>query len=182
LSFAQNAGAVNHYDKIAIAGEAPGVIKKGSKGRRTAHMVMKRTKTPWMRAEDFGRSLPRGVGLNLLVSEVAPAETFLRVVLGASTIHADEDFAAIELLGSVLMLHADHSYLDHEMTGVTQGVEVRGAGIEIRLYGADPDRAEALARAHDFPVLAASIDKPHGLRECHIVGPDGYVFVPSRAI
>lgn len=145
-------------------------------------MVMKRTKTPWMSAEDFGRSLPRGVGLNLLVTEIAPAEEFLRAVMGASTIHADEDFAAIELLGSILMLHADHSYLDHEMSGVTAGVDARGAGIEIRLYGADPDAAEALARERGDVVLSASIDKPHGLRECHIVGPDGYVFVPSKAI
>ena len=60
-------------------------------------MAMKRTKEPWMRAADFGRSLPRGIGLNLLVTEVAPAEAFLCVVLGANTIHADEDFAAIEL-------------------------------------------------------------------------------------
>jgi len=145
-------------------------------------MVMKRTKTPWMSAEDFGRSLPRGVGLNLLVTQIAPAEEFLRVVLGARTIDADEDFAAIELLGSVLMLHADHSYVDHEMSGVTACVEVRGAGIEIRLYGADPDEVEARAREHGDVVLAGSIDKPHGLRECHIVGPDGYVFVPSRAL
>lgn len=145
-------------------------------------MAMKRTRQPWMRADDFGRSLPRGIGLNLLVTDVALAETFLRLVLGANTIHADEDFAAIELLGSVLMLHADHSYLDHEMAGVLSGIEVRGAGIEIRLYGADPDLIEARARQHDHVVLAGSVDKPHGLRECHIVGPDGFVFVPSRAI
>jgi hypothetical protein len=145
-------------------------------------MAMKRTREPWMRAEDFGRSLPRGIGVNLLVTEIAPAETFLRLVLGARTIYADEDFAAIELLGSVLMLHADHSYLDHEMAGVTEGVEIRGAGIEIRLYGADPDHAEAQARELGHVVLAGSLDKPHGLRECHIVGPDGYIFVPSRAI
>ena len=109
-------------------------------------MAMKRTKEPWMRAEDFGRSLPRGIGVNLLVTEVAPAETFCALVLGANTVYADEDFAAIELLGSVLMLHADHSYLDHDMAGVTAGVEIRGVGIEIRLYGADPDHAEAKAR------------------------------------
>ena len=78
-------------------------------------VVMRRTKEPWMRADDFGRSLPRGIGINLLVTDVAPTEEFLRAVLGAKTIDADEDFAAIELLGSVLMLHADHSYLDHEI-------------------------------------------------------------------
>jgi len=48
-------------------------------------MVMKRTKEPWMRADDFGRSLPRGVGINLLVTDIAPTEEFLRLVLGANT-------------------------------------------------------------------------------------------------
>ena len=145
-------------------------------------MAMKRTKEPWMKAGDFGRSLPRGIGINLLVPEIAPMEIFCRTVLGANTIHADEDFAAIELQGSVFMLHADHSYLDHEMTGVVAGNDVRGIGVEIRIYGADPDRIEARAREQDHVVLAASVDKPHGLRECHIVGPSGYVFVPSKPI
>jgi hypothetical protein len=144
--------------------------------------LKKRTKQPWMAAGDFGRSLPRGVGVNLLVHEIAPMEDFCRDVLGAKIVYADEDFAAVELLGSVFMLHADHSYLDNPMTGVIAGVETRGAGLEIRLYGADPDRVEALARKHDHVVLAGSVDKPHGIRECHIVGPDGYVFVPSLAI
>lgn len=142
-------------------------------------MAMKRTKEPWMKADDFGRSLPRGVGINLLVPEVAPLAEFCRTVLGARIIHADEDFAAVELLGSLFMIHADHTYLDHEMTGVVQGVEVRGVGLEVRIYGADPDAVEASARAGGHIVLAASVDKPHGLRECHVVGPGGYVFVPS---
>jgi hypothetical protein len=143
---------------------------------------MKRTRTPWMKADDFGRSLPRGIGLNLLVAEIGPMEHFCREVLGASIIHADEDFAAIELLGSVFMLHADHSYSDHEMAGVVADDAPRGAGIEIRLYGADPDRIEQRARNLRLVVLAGSLDKPHGLRECHIVSPDGYVFVPSRRL
>jgi hypothetical protein len=145
-------------------------------------MAMKRTREPWMKAEDFGHSLPRGVGVNLLVPEIAPMEVFCRTVLGANTIYADEDFAAIELQGSVFMLHADHSYFDHEMAGVVDGAAIRGAGIEIRIYGADPDRIETRAREHGHIVLAGAIDKPHGLRECHIIAPDGYIFVPSRAI
>ncbi|TPN47856.1 MULTISPECIES: hypothetical protein [unclassified Mesorhizobium] len=145
-------------------------------------MAMKRTKTPWMKAEDFGRSLARGIGVNLLVSDMAAMEAFCRDVLGAHMIYADEDFAAIELLGSVFMLHADHSYLDNPMTGVVAGIETRGAGIELRLYGADPDAVEAAALEHGHIVLAGTIDKPHGLRECHIVGPDGYVFVPSARL
>jgi hypothetical protein len=145
-------------------------------------MAMKRTKTPWMKADDFGRSLPRGVGINLLVHEIAPMEAFCRDVLGATIVYADEDFAAVTLLGSVFMLHADHSYLDNPMTGVIQGVELRGAGVEIRLYGLDPDLAESRARSHGHDILAGAIDKPHGLRECHIVAPGFYVFVPSLAI
>ncbi|MBZ9745704.1 hypothetical protein LB516_10635 [Mesorhizobium sp. CO1-1-7] len=145
-------------------------------------MAMNRTKTPWMKAEDFGRSLPRGIGVNLLVSDMAAMEAFCGDVLGARIVYADEDFAALELLGSVFMLHADHSYLDNPMTGSIAGTETRGAGIELRLYGAEPDAIEAAALEHGHIVLAGAIDKPHGLRECYIVGPDGYVFVPSAPL
>ncbi|MER8807464.1 hypothetical protein [Mesorhizobium australicum] len=145
-------------------------------------MAMKRTKTPWMKAEDFGRSLPRGIGVNLLVSDMAAMVAFCGDVLGARIVYADEDFAAIELLGSVFMLHADHSYLDNPMTGSIAGAETRGAGIELRLHGAEPDAIEAAALEHGHIVLAGAVDKPHGLRECYIVGPDGYVFVPSAPL
>jgi len=121
-----------------------------------------------MKADDFGRSLPRGLGVNLLVSDMAAMEAFCSEVLGARTVYADEDFAAVELLGSVFMLHADHSYLDNPMSRVIAGADTRGAGVGLRPFG--------------HIVLAGSIDKPHGLRECHVVGPDGYVFVPSAAL
>ncbi|MBX3579169.1 MAG: hypothetical protein KF723_18370 [Rhizobiaceae bacterium] len=142
-------------------------------------MAMKRTREPWMKADAFGRSLPRGIGLNLLVPDVAPLAAFCETVLGARIIHADEDFAAVELLGSVFMLHADHAYADHEMSGVVAGQEFRGAGLEIRVYGLDPDAVEARAREANHVVLAGAVDKPHGLRESYVVAPGGYVFVPS---
>lgn len=145
-------------------------------------MAMRRTKEPWMKADDFGRSLPRGLGVNLLVPEIGPMEIFCRDILGANTIHADEDFAAMEIAGSVFMLHADHSYADHEMSGSVSDAGLRGAGIELRIYGIDPDAVESRARAAGETVLSACIDKPHGLRECHVMSPCGYVFVPSRAI
>ena len=144
--------------------------------------MKKRVGKAWMDADAFGRSLPRGVGLNLLVPEVAEMETFCRDVLGGRIVYSDADFAVVELLGSVFMLHADHTYLDHAMTGVIDGVELRGLGMEIRLYGADPDEIEARARLAGHAVLAGSLDKPHGIRECHIVGPHGYIFVPSAAL
>ena len=80
------------------------------------------------------------------------------------------------------MLHADHTYRDHEMTGVIQDVEARGAGAELRLYGRDPDAAEAAAREGGWTVLSGAVDKPHGQRETHIVDDDGYVWVPGIPI
>lgn len=145
-------------------------------------MAMKRTREPWMTADAFGRSLPRGLGVNLLVDAVAPMATFLDEVLSARLVHADEDFAVAELAGSLLLVHADHTYDRHPLSGVVAGLAARGAGVELRVYGIDPDGAEARARRRGDIVLAGSSDKPHGLRECAIIGPCGYVFVPSAAI
>jgi hypothetical protein len=136
----------------------------------------------FMPADEYGRSLPRGVGVNLLLPETAPMTAFLRDVIGATVLYADPDFAALLVCGSPLMLHADHTYLDHKLHGIVSGTEVRGMGVEIRVYGCDPDRAEAAARARGDVILSGAEDKPHGLRECHIVGPCGYVFVPSVTI
>lgn len=144
--------------------------------------MKKRSGEPWMPAPRFGRSLPNGIGINLLVPDVTEMVDFCRDVLGASIIYADEDFAVAELAGSTFMLHADHTYRDHEMAGVVRQDGARGAGVEIRIYGADPDMVETRGRQSGAIVLSGSIDKPHGLRECHIIGPNGYVFVPCMAL
>ncbi len=143
--------------------------------------MMKRTGAPWMPADEFGRSL-QGIGLNLLVSDITAMTDFLIEVLSARSVYQDPDFAVIEISGGTLLLHADHTYLDHPFVASVQGVEARGAGLEIRLYGVDPDEAEAKATARDHIVLDGSTDKPHGLREAYLLGPDGYCFVPSRAL
>lgn len=144
-------------------------------------MIIRRTKQPWMDASEFGRSLPRGIGVNLLVRDMEAQVRFCRDVLGAMVLYSDEDFAAVELAGSVFMLHCDHTYSDHPMTGVVDGLAVRGQGIEIRIYGVEPDRIEARVAesAENCTVLSGSLNKPHGLRECYIVGPEGFVWVPS---
>ena len=61
-------------------------------------------------------------------------------------------------------------------------VALRGAGVELRLYDLDPDAAEARARAAGYHVLQVAANKPHGLRECYLVDPDGYVWVPGIGI
>ncbi len=129
----------------------------------------------------FGRALTSGLGINLLVRSVPHALEFQRHVLGAEVAYAEEHFAVVQAVGSTWLLHSDWSYRDHELSGAVAGVEVRGAGVELRLYGVDPDRAEAAARARGATILSAACDKPHGLREAHLVDEDGYVWVPCIA-
>jgi catechol 2,3-dioxygenase-like lactoylglutathione lyase family enzyme len=139
------------------------------------------TDDPWIPAEVYGRGL-RGFGVNLLVRDIARAVAFQTEVLGVALVHADGDFAVLRHGGHEWMLHADHTYHSHPLLALTGDGAIRGAGIELRLYGIDPDAAEARARDGGFTVLAAAADKPHGLRECYLADRDGYVWVPGSAL
>jgi catechol 2,3-dioxygenase-like lactoylglutathione lyase family enzyme len=143
--------------------------------------MKKRTSEPFMSAPDYGRSL-RGFGVNLLVSDIARAVAFQSEVLGVELVYQDPDFAVLAHGADQWMLHADHCYGEHSLLVLTGDGAIRGVGAELRLYGVDPDAAEARARARGDAVLAASADKPHGLRECFLVDPDGYVWVPGVAL
>ena len=144
--------------------------------------MKKREGDAWMPADEFGRNLPEGIGVNVLVRDMPRAIAFQRDVLGAEIIYSDADFAGDPWMGRDL----DAAYriirtTTIRLTGVIEGVEARGAGVEIRVYGCDPDAAEERARSSgaDAVVLAGAMDKPHGLRECVLIDPDGYVWVPS---
>ena len=137
-----------------------------------------RTGNPWMPAADYGRSL-RALTVNLLVKDVTAALAFHREVLGARVVYADPDFAVIAGYGAQWMLHADHTYDRHPLGAMVAGAPRRGTGIELRVHGCDPDRAEAAARALGFAVIASAADKPHGLREAFLADADGYVWVPD---
>jgi catechol 2,3-dioxygenase-like lactoylglutathione lyase family enzyme len=135
-------------------------------------------KEPWMAADDYGRSLA-GFGVNILVRDVGEAVRFQTEVLGATVVHADPDFAVLRGFGGEWMLHADHTYSDHPLSGSLKADDPRGVGVELRLYGRDPDAAEAKARELGYVVLAGAMDKPHGLREAYLVDADGYLWVPG---
>jgi catechol 2,3-dioxygenase-like lactoylglutathione lyase family enzyme len=132
-------------------------------------------------AVDYGRAL-RGIGINLLVTDVLAQVTFLVEVMGMEQVYSDTDFAILRHEGAELMLHADGTYGDHPFLALTGDGAIRGAGVELRLYGVDPDAAAARAQAAGHHILQAPQDKPHGLRECFIVGPDNYIWVPGKAI
>ena len=137
-----------------------------------------RTGDPWMPAPEYGRSL-RGLGLNLLVRDMAVSLPFHREVLDAEVVYHDPDFAVLRRGEAEWMLHADHTYDEHPLQAQLASGETRGIGAELRLHGRDPDAAEAAARRLGYTVLAATADKPHGLREVYIVDSDGYLWVPD---
>ena len=130
---------------------------------------------PWMPADEYGRSL-RGLSLNLLVRDMARALAFAREVLGVEPVYSDPDFAMLRHGPSEWMLHADHTYRDHPLHGSLASDDPRGIGAEIRLHDTDRDAAEAAARERGDPILAGSMDKPHGVREVFILDPDGYLW------
>ena len=130
----------------------------------------------------FGRGIAPGLGVNLLVKDVDAAARFQAEVFGAEIVYWEEHFAIMTLNGSMWQLHSDFSYRDNPMTGIIAGQEARGAGAELRLYHVDPDACVARARALDGIVLAAAMDKPHGLREAFIIDQDGYVWSPCAPL
>ncbi len=136
---------------------------------------------PPVSAPDYGRSL-RGLGFNLIVKDIKQAVKFAVDVLGATTFFANDGFAAMKLNGADFMFHHDSTYHDNPLSGIVRGVEARGVGVELRVYGCDPDVAEAHARRGGWTVLAGCIDKPHGLRECMILDDEGYCWIPSAQL
>lgn len=132
-------------------------------------------------ATAYGRGLT-GMGINILVSQVADTVRFTETVLQLTTVYVDADFAILRHGGSEWMVHGDASYHSNPLLSLTGDGAVRGIGVELRVYGVDPDAAAARAAARGHPVLHPPADKPHGLRECYLVAPDGYVWVPSRPL
>jgi len=129
-------------------------------------------------AEAMGHMLD-GFGVNLLVRQVPRAAEFMRDVLGLAVLRQSDDYAVLAWRGRLFQLHADATYAAHPLPALMPEVGARGAGVELRLYEVDPDAAEQRARAGGYEVLQSSADKPHGLRECFLLDPDGYCWVPS---
>jgi predicted enzyme related to lactoylglutathione lyase len=134
-----------------------------------------------MSAGDFGASL-RGVGLNLLVRDVAREVAFLKALFGMEAFQPTDDFAIMKYADQVFQLHSDGTYHSNPLLGLLPENPPRGAGIEVRLYESDPDVVEAEAEAAGGTVLQGATDKPHGLREVYVLCENGYVWVASRAL
>ena len=127
----------------------------------------------------FGRGVVPGLSINLLVTSVLATAEFQAEVFEAEIRYWEEHFAIMQAVGSTWLLHSDWSYRGHPFRSSIVELQARGGGVELRLNGVDPDRAEAHARARGAPILSAATNQAHGQREVHIVDPDGYVWVPS---
>ncbi|NKB76355.1 MAG: glyoxalase [Gammaproteobacteria bacterium] len=126
--------------------------------------------------------LLNGFGVNLLVSNTERTAQFLEGVLGFTRLRLSVDYAVLKHRENLYQLHVDATYNDHPLLSVLPENGIRGAGIELRLFQVDPDEAERKALEGDYHVLQSTADKPHGLRECFLLDPDGYCWVPSLKI
>ncbi len=131
-------------------------------------------------ASDFGRSL-RGLGVNLLCRDVPAMAGFLQTVFGLGVHRLGPDFAIVTHDGAVFQLHSDASFAAHPLHGLLPESPPRGAGVQLYLFGVDPDAAAGRAEAAGGLVVEMPADKPHGLREATILAPDGHAFSPAVA-
>jgi len=129
-------------------------------------------------ADEFGRSLT-GIGLNLLTRDVRGLAGFLKGVFGLSVHRLSDDFAIVRHGAMVLQLHADRTYHSHPLPQLIPENPPRGGGVQLYLFGIDPDAAMARAEAAGHVVLEPVSDKPHGLREGTVLSPEGYAFSPA---
>ncbi|XXK31292.1 glyoxalase [Rhodobacteraceae bacterium nBUS_24] len=132
-------------------------------------------------ADAFGASL-RGLGVNILLSNVPRCVEFLTQVFEMRAHQASADFAIMAYQSQVFQLHSDATYSAHPLLPLLPENPPRGLGVELRLYDSDPDTAAARAETLGAMILQAPSDKPHGLRECAILGPDCYLWMPSRPL
>ncbi|MEM8579314.1 MAG: glyoxalase [Pseudomonadota bacterium] len=130
-------------------------------------------------AEPFGAGL-RGIGINLLVRDVAAQVAFLCDVFEMRAHQPTADFAIMSYGAQVFQLHSDGTYHSNPLLSLLPETPPRGAGIEIRLYETDPELAVARAEAAGAMILQPPTNKPHGLREAYILCDNGYAWVPSR--
>ena len=129
-------------------------------------------------AAEFGRSL-RGVGVNLLCRDVRGMAAFLQSCFGLTISRLSDDFALAAHDTVLIQLHSDGTFANHPLLGLLPENPPRGSGVQLYLFGLDPDTMCARAKAAGGVVIEPPADKPHGLREATILAPEGYAFSPA---
>jgi len=130
---------------------------------------------------DVGRSL-QGIGLNLLTRDVPGLAGFLTRCFGLSIHRQSADFAIVAHGGMLLQLHHDSTFASHPLHGLLPESGLRAGGVQIYLFGVDPDEATTRAADAGGHVVEPARTKPHGLREATILAPEGQAFSPAVRI
>ncbi|MCZ8271115.1 VOC family protein [Rhabdaerophilum sp.] len=130
---------------------------------------------------EIGRTLTP-FGINLLVRDGKRTAAFLTEVFGFTQIRLGDGYGLFRLGSILIQIHEDAVYAEHPLPSLLPEAGARGAGIELRLFESDPDDAEARAKSRGDMILRETLDRPHGLRECFILDPDGYCWVPSKRL
>ena len=129
-------------------------------------------------APEFARRLA-GLGVNILTRDAAELARFLVEVFGLSAHRVSRDFALVAHGDVMIQLHSDATFRAHPLLGLLPEAGARGAGVQLYLFGIDPDAAAARAEALGGTVIEPPADKPHGLREATILAPEGQAFSPA---
>ena len=132
-----------------------------------------RKKDPWKTAREYSKDLS-GLTINLLVEDIKLSINFLKKIIKTKILYQNPDFAAIEGIGRRCCLHSYHTYVSHPYMNVIKNSNPKGLGIELRVIGCDPDRAEEKAKKENYIILSTSTDKAHGMIECYIVDHNGF--------
>lgn len=131
-------------------------------------------------AATFGRRLA-GLGVNMLCRDVPVAAAVLRDVLGLSLPRPGADFGLARPGVVLIQRHAHSTFGRHPLRGPLPEAGVRGAGVQLHRFEIDRDAACQRAAAYGARVVDPPADKPHGLREATILGPEGHAFLPAVA-
>ena len=132
-------------------------------------------------ADAFGKAL-KGLGLNLIVRQIAPHVDFLKEVFDVQEYQVASDFALLIYADHLFQLHADHTYNSHPLLQLLPENPPIGTGVGTRLYESDPNICHDLAVERGDSILQIPIDKPHSVRESAILSHDGHVWVPSKSL
>ena len=124
----------------------------------------------------------RGVGVNILTRDVARLAAFAVEVFAIRAHRVSTEFALLEHDGMLIQLHADVTFAAHPLHALLPESAPRGAGVQIYLFGIDPDAAAERAEPAGGMVIAPPADKPHGLREATILAPEGQAFTAAQRL
>ena len=116
-----------------------------------------------------------GLGLILWTTDIAGLAEFLRSVAGLTVEELHPGYASLRLDGAQVVLHADEAYRGHPWYDALRREGVaRGIGAELRFRVGDVESGYGAALRKGGLAIQAPYDQD-GVRECQIMGPDGYV-------